>query len=564
MKFKQYTYKRPDMKIFEKQFNEFVSAFVDAEDAASQDAFMMKINQLRNEFESMEQIAYIRHTINTKDAQYQGEQEFFDEQGPIYEGLVSKYYKALTNAKHKEALRKKWGEQLFTIASLKQKTFSPAIIEDLQVENKLMSEYTKLLSSAQIFFEGEYRNLPQMRPFEMSTNRAIRKQASEAKYNFFKENEARFDEIYDQLVKVRTKMAQKLGYKNFIPLGYARMLRSDYTPEMVKKFRDQVKNDIVPFTTLLRERQRTRLNLDKLRYYDEVLSFNSGNPKPCGDADTILEAGKKMYEELSQETKIFFDYMKEHELMDLISKEGKSPGGYCTFISKFDAPFIFSNFNGTADDIDVLTHEAGHAFQMYESRTYRVPEYQFPTLDACEIHSMSMEFFAWPWMELFFKEDAEKYRFAHLNESLLFIPYGVTVDEYQHFVYANPQATPTERKQAWRQIEKKYLPHRDYEDEEYLEKGGYWHQQGHIFKDPFYYIDYTLAGICAFQFWKKSREDWEQAWKDYVTLCRAGGSQPFLNLVESAKLISPFEEGCIKAVVEEIDKWLAAVNDGEL
>lgn len=564
MKFKEYPYKRPDMKTFEKQFNKLLTAFTDAGDAASQDAYMIEINKLRNEWESMEQIAYIRHTINTKDSQYQAEQEFFDEYSPSYEGLVSRYYKALTDSKHQEALQQKWGKQLFTIASLKQKTFSPEIVEDLKAENKLMSEYTKLLSSAKIFFEGKYRNLPQMRPFEMAMDREMRKQASEAKYNFFKENESKFDAIYEKLVKVRTKMAQKLGYENFIPLGYARMLRSDYTPEMVKQFRDQVKNHIVPFATQLRERQRIRLNLDKLRYYDEILSFKNGNPKTCGDADAILEAGKKMYEELSQETKIFFDYMKEHELMDLISKEGKSPGGYCTFISKFASPFIFSNFNGTADDIDVLTHEAGHAFQMYESRKYKVVEYQFPTLDACEIHSMSMEFFAWPWMELFFKEDASKYRFAHLSESLLFIPYGVTVDEYQHFVYAHPQATPTERKQAWREIEKKYLPHRDYEGQEYLERGGYWHQQGHIFKNPFYYIDYTLAGICAFQFWKKSREDWARAWKDYVTLCRNGGSDSFLNLVESAKLSSPFEEGCIKEVIEEISQWLATVKDREM
>ena len=227
-------------------------------------------------------------------------------------------------------------------------------------------------------------------------------------------------------------------------------------------------------------------------------------------------------------------------------------------------PFIFSNFNGTSGDIDVLTHEAGHAFQVYCSKDYQIPEYHWPTYEACEIHSMSMEFFTWPWMELFFKEDTAKYRFTHLSEALLFIPYGVTVDEFQHFVYAHPEASPQDRKAAWREIEKKYLPHRDYEDNDYLERGGYWHQQGHIFGDPFYYIDYTLAQICAFQFWKRSRENRETAWADYLRLCQAGGSQSFLELVGLANLISPFEDGCIASVVKVIEDWLDGVDDSEL
>jgi M3 family oligoendopeptidase len=268
-----------------------------------------------------------------------------------------------------------------------------------------------------------------------------------------------------------------------------------------------------------------------------------------------------MYKELSPETNEFFQFMVKNELMDLVTKSGKAGGGYCTYISKYQAPFIFSNFNGTSGDVDVLTHEAGHAFQVYSSRQYTLPEYQWPTYESCEIHSMSMEFFAWPWMELFFKEDADKYRFSHLSEALLFIPYGVTVDEFQQFVYENPEATPQERKNAWRQIEKKYLPHRDYAGNEYLEQGGFWHQQGHIFGSPFYYIDYTLAQICAFQFWKRSSEENLQAWQDYLKLCQVGGSRSFLELVSLANLISPFEDDCIRAVIGVIEDWLDQIDD---
>jgi M3 family oligoendopeptidase len=301
-----------------------------------------------------------------------------------------------------------------------------------------------------------------------------------------------------------------------------------------------------------------------LKFYDENFSFKTGNATPKGDPDWIVANGSKMYKELSPETDEFFTFMLDNNLVDLVSKKGKQGGGYCTYFSQYQAPFIFSNFNGTSGDIDVLTHEVGHAFQVYESRNINVPEYAFPTYEACEIHSMSMEFFAWPWMELFFEEDADKYRFNHLADSLQFIPYGVTVDEFQHFVYSNPEATPAERKQAWREIEKKYLPHRNYEGNAYLEQGGFWHKQGHIFASPFYYIDYTLAQLCAFQFWKRSNEDFKSAWSDYLELCQAGGSKSFIKLVELAGLTSPFEDGCISSVIGEIESWLNSINDKEL
>jgi M3 family oligoendopeptidase len=564
MKFNEFQYKRPNIKELENKFKELLKSFNGTESFEGQSLAMEKINEVRNEFESMAQIVEIRHTIDTTDKFYEEEQNFFDENTPIYQGLISNYYSSLVNSKFKPQLENKWGKQLLNIAELTIKTFSPEIIEDLQLENKLSSEYTKLIASAKIIFEGEERNLSQLAPFQISTDRGMRKRANEAKYSFMVENEKKLDDIYDGLVKIRTKIAKKLGYKNFVELGYARMLRADYNSEMVKNFRKQVEEYIVPAATKLRERQRVRLGLKELKYYDERFSFKTGNAKPKGDPEFIVNCGKEMYSELSDETSEFFSFMIDNQLMDLVSKKGKAGGGYCTFISEYKAPFIFSNFNGTSGDVDVLTHEAGHAFQVYSSRNYETPEYNFPTYEACEIHSMSMEFFTYPWMNLFFKEDVNKYKFSHLSEALLFIPYGVTVDEFQHFIYENPEATPAERKLAWRKIEKKYLPHRNYEDNAYLERGGWWHQQGHIFGTPFYYIDYTLAQICAFQFFVKAMENRDAAWNDYLTLCKAGGSDSFVNLVKLAKLISPFENGCISSIIGHIENELNSIDDTKL
>jgi len=563
LKFEDYQYIRPDLEAVGEKFEKLLIDFNEASSFEEQNKIIKEINKIRSNVETMGNLVYIRHSINTEDEFYAKEQDFLDENMPLYQNVVVKYYEALVNSKFREELEKEWGKQLFNLAEMELKTFSEEIIEDLIKENKLVTQYDKLIASAKIDFEGETRNLSQMIPLMESKDRATRKKAYEAYIGFFEEEEEEIDRIYDDLVKVRTNMAQKLGYDNYIQMGYYRMSRSDYEAEDVANYRKQVEIDLVPLVVELKDRQRKRLGLDELKYYDEPLEYLTGNAKPKGDSKWILENGKKMYKELSKETHEFFTFMVERELLDLVSKKGKMSGGYCTYISDYESPFIFSNFNGTSGDVDVLTHEAGHAFQVYMSRNLKVPEYSFPTMEAAEIHSMSMEFITWPWMGLFFEEEVDKYKFSHLAGAVSFIPYGVTVDEFQHFVYENPQASPEERKSKWREIEKKYLPFRDYEDNDLLNRGGYWFRQGHIFSTPFYYIDYTLAQVCAFQFWIKTRKNREKAWEDYLRLCKAGGSKSFLELVELADLKNPFADGTIKEVIKPIKEWLNSVDDSK-
>ncbi|WP_353092983.1 M3 family oligoendopeptidase [Tissierella praeacuta] len=560
-KFKDYKYERPDLSKITDEFNRLLQEFSEAKSFDEQNKAMKEINKIRNHLDTMITLVSIRHSIDTEDEFYAKENDFIDENSPKVENLVSRFYKELVNSKFRSELENAWGKQIFTLAELKLQTFSEDIMEDLIKENKLITEYDKLIASAKLNFEGEIRNLSQMQPFTESVDRNMRRKASETISGFFKENEKEFNRIYDELVKVRDKMAKTLGFSNYVEMGYKRLGRSDYDFNMVANYRTQVYESLVPLVAELKDRQRKRLGLKDMKYYDEPLEYLTGNAIPKGGPEWILKNGKKMYKELSKETDEFFSFMVERELLDLVSRKGKMAGGYCTIIPEYESPFIFSNFNGTSGDIDVLTHEAGHAFQSYLSMGFELPEYKFPTYEACEIHSMSMEFITWPWMKSFFQDDVDKYKFSHLTGAINFIPYGVTVDEFQHYVYENPNATPEERKNRWRDIERKYLPFRDYEDNEFLESGGYWFRQGHIFSTPFYYIDYTLAQVCAFQFWNKTMEDREKAWGDYLRLCKAGGSSPFLDLVELANLQSPFKDGTIKKVVEPIKEWLDNIDD---
>ncbi|ANE45629.1 oligoendopeptidase F [Paenibacillus swuensis] len=564
MRFEEYEYKRVDFPAMEARFKALLEEFRAASSFDIQNDIMAQINTLRNELETMNQIAVVRHSVDTRDEFYKAEQEFVDETEPQYQGLVTDYYRALVESKYRTELEAKWGKQLFRIAEMSLNTYSPEIVDDLVKENKLASEYSKLMASLKVEFQGEERNLSQLIPFTESTDRETRRHASELRYSLIEGVEEQLDDLYDQLVKIRTQIARKLGFETFTELAYMRLNRSDYKADDVAAFRNQVLEYIVPVAQKLKDRQQARIGVDQLKYYDESYKAPTGNAKPKGDPEWIVDRGSRMYAEMSPETDDFFTYMRENALLDLVAKQGKQGGGYCTYFSSYKSPYIFSNFNGTSGDIDVLTHEVGHAFQVYSSRDYEVPEYAFPTYEACEIHSMSMEFLAWPWMKLFFEEDTDKYKFIHLSGALEFIPYGVAVDEFQHEVYARPEMTPAERKQTWRDIERKYLPHRTYEDNAYLERGGFWQKQPHIYRSPFYYIDYTLAQLCAFQFWKRSVETPEQAWEDYLRLCKEGGSKPFTELVRVAGLISPFEDGCVASVIDTIEQWLDSVDDSKL
>ena len=415
------------------------------------------------------------------------------------------------------------------------------------------------MAGAKIEFQGNTYNLSQMRPFTQDLKRETRHQAQLVVSEWFKVNEKEIDRIYDEMVKVRTKIAKELGYANFVQLGYDRLGRSDYNHVDVKSYRDQIFESVVPVVAELQKRKAKRIEIDNPKSYDLALSFLTGNPTPKGDRPHLVNQAKEMYEEMSPETGEFWNYMMKHDLLDLDAKEGKMGGGYCTFIPKYDSPFIFANFNGTSGDVDVLTHEAGHAFQIYSSRK-NIPAYRWPTMEAAEIHSMSMEFFAWPWIDKFFKEDTDKYKFTHLAGA----PYGVAVDEFQHGIYENPDMTPDERKEWWRKVEKKYLPYKDYDDDAFTEKGTFWYRQGHIFGMPFYYIDYTLAQVCAFQYWVKSQKDHSNALEEYKELCKLGGSKSFVALIESAKLDNPFKQGVVKDIITPLQAYLDGIDDTKL
>ena len=559
IKVKDLPYSRFDVKRLEEAINKFVEAEKNAQSVQDVLRARKEWFDVAEEYSTSGSIAYVRYTLDTRDEFYVKEQEYYDEVGPIAGDYFNTYAKVMWESKFRPELEKLIPETIYPGLECMMKSHSPEIIADEQEENALVTKYTQLTSQLTTEWRGEQKTIAYIRGFLEDKDRGVRKQAAEAIDRALASVSDELDGIYDDLVKVRTRMARKLGYDNYIPLGYHRMGRIDYNQEMVAKFRENVLKSIVPVVTEMKKGIAEALDIEDMKFYDNDVIEGDGNPRPYPDEQGILNAAKEMYNEMHPEIGAFMESMLETEAFDVTARDGKVGGGYCTSFEKHQQEFIFANFNGSAGDVDVTTHEFGHALAMSYVYENEDREAGIGSSETAETHSMSMEFFAWKYMDKFFK-DAERYRYSHLAGCLTFIPYGIIVDEFQHIVYGNPDMTPAKRNQAYLDLEKKYRPYMDYEGLPYLSKGTRWQFQGHIYERPFYYIDYCLAQVVALEFLAELTKDYNGALEKYMAHCRRGGKYAFNKLVGLAGLRSPFEDGALDEVAKVASDIIANIK----
>ncbi len=558
MKFSEMKSARPNEAEVKQRMKKLTGRLASAASYDEARAVFMEMEEDTKQVMSMAELAMIRHSIDTRDEFYDGESTFWDNFGPEIQEYQQAWTMALLQSRFRPDFEKEFGDLMFVNAEIALKAFSPEIIPEMQKENELTNEYSKLIASAQVPFEGGVYTLSQLSPFKTDGDDARRLAAWKAEGKWYKDNQEKLDSIYDELTHLRDAMGKKMGYEGYTTLGYYRMGRNCYTKDDVENFRSAVQKYLVPLADSIIREQAKRLGKDyPLSFADAALEFRSGNPRPAGDAEAILAQGRKFYDELSPETSEFFRHMLDDEMMDVLSTEGKQAGGYCTGIPAYETPFIFANFNGTQHDVEVVTHEAGHAFEYWMNRK-RIPlEYAWPSMEACEVHSMSMEFFAEPWAEGFFGKDARKFLYSHLAGAITFIPYGTMVDHFQHIVYEKPDMTPAERHAEWKRLLGVYMPWMKLDgDIPFYSEGEGWQRQQHIYASPFYYIDYCLAQTVALEFWAMIQKDMKDAWEHYMAYTIQGGSHTFTDLLKNAQLVTPFDEACLMGVCETASKWL--------
>ncbi len=563
MKVSEMPYKRITVEEFKEQAEKIIEKIKAAKSAEDLKAARDEYNAISVEVETACALANCRFTLNTRDEFYNAEMDYYDNAMPLFSEIENEYKKAMLDSPYRAEAEKFINSRVFKGFEVSLKTFSPEVIEDLQAENALVTRYSKFMGELSFEFEGEKMPLSVLRGKLEDDSREIRRKAAEAIGKTMEENSETFDEIFDGLVKIRTQIARKLGYKNFVELGYYRMGRVDYDEKMVAAFRKSVETDIVPAVAQLKERIRNRLGLDKIMYYDDAISVTGEMPRPVIDTPEIFANALKMYNEMQCEIGDFMQRMLDADAFDVEARDGKFGGGYCTTFAKYKQPFILANFNGTSGDIDVITHEFGHALAADFMFKFGQPDYPIG-METHECHSMSMEFLCHKWMDDFFGESAEKYKYKHTVDAISFIPYGVIVDEFQHVVYENPELTPDERKAEYLKLEAKYRPYLSFEGIPYLELGTRWQYQMHIYESPFYYIDYCLAQCVALGFLCLSREDFDDALEKYVAFLKSTGGISLTQLIENAGLTSPFAHGALadtaagaSKVIKELDSKLS-------
>ncbi len=562
VKFEDMPYERIDLDKVKEELKELTEELKKASSYEEAKKAFLAFDKAQRHIETLATLSSIRYNINTKDEFYSQEDKFWNTAMPELESSRQEFTQALLESEFRKEFEDEFGTIMFLNAEIALKSFSKELIPDLVKENELTQEYENLLANAKVTFEGKEYTLPQMTLFKGDADDDRRLQAWIADGKWYKDNQKDLDRIYDELVHLRDGMGKKLGYEGYTTLGYYRMGRNCYDKHDVEKFRLAVQKYVVPVAEKIYKEQAKRLGKSyPMSFADNELSFRSGNPKPAGTKDDILNAGQKFYDELSPETSKFFRTMREGNLLDVESKPGKRGGGYCTAIPDYHVPFIFANFNGTQGDVEVVSHEAGHAFEAWLNMD-RVPvSTVWPSMEACEVHSMSMEFFAEGNAEDFFGKDAHKFRYSHLAGAIKFIPYGTLVDHFQHSVYENPNMTPAERHAEWKRLMGIYMPWEKLDGQiPFYSEGEHWQLKHHIYSSPFYYIDYCLAQTVSLEFWAMIQENKENAWNHYMTYTMQGGSRTFTELLKNADLMSPFDENTLKEVCAKVDAFLSSYD----
>ena len=491
-------------------------------------------------------IAMIRAYLDSSDEYYNGEmQEGMQKEATLN---YNDFYKAILNSPFKEDINKEFGKQylLKLSDSINLKSKGTDLIEK---EQELIFKYQKLKATLRIDFKGQSLSEGEIRKYMTNEDRSIRKEATDSLNKAYMENKKGFGDILNELVKVRNEIAKANGFDSFADYMNLEKGRRDYGQRELLDFVSNIKEELKDILLQTSKDQAKRLGLKRLAYYDKGISFIDGNAKPIGDGKVLLEKAKEMYKDLGSDISELYNEMVDKNYIDVDQSPNKISGmGFCTELYTLNFPYIFGNCNGTIHDVDVLTHEIGHAYQMYLSLK-KQPLYTYTSMpnDVAEIPSKAMEHFTQDYAELFFGEDTKKFKFQFLVKALDELISYSAIHEFESWLYENEEATLEEKADKYFEGVKTIDPGVDYSEVDEIEAGqGLLFRSMGVYMFPFYLISYAISAISAMELAKRMSEDKNATWEDYKSLCSSGGSLPYYELLKTANLSSPFEKETIK------------------
>jgi oligoendopeptidase F len=431
----------------------------------------------------------------------------------------------------------------------------------------LQAQYGKLTGGMTVNWRGTEVPIPRLSPFFQDPDRETREEAWRLQFAPYIDHKQEIDDLFDAQIRLRQRIARNAGFDNYRDYTFESKYRYDYTPDDCFSFHEAVEQTFVPAIRKRHERRKQLMRLDVLRPWD-LPPDPLGRPalKPYSDIEDLNSRAEAIFRKVDPVFGDYFRTMRDEELLDLESRKGKRPGGYCTGFPYRKRPFIFMNASGTAGDVRTLLHEAGHAFHGFESSA------NLPLLmqqrygsEMAEVASMSMELLSAPYLHkkdggLFDDRDFERGAIEHLEGVLDIFAWVATVDAFQHWVYTAPEALDHAARDAkWIEIWGRFQPGIDWTDLE-AQRLARWHKQLHIFLYPFYYIEYAIAQLGALQVWRNALQDQAKATADYRAALALGGSRPLPELFGRAGARLIFDADGMAELVELVESRIAELE----
>ena len=428
-------------------------------------------------------------------------------------------------------------------------------------EARLSQQYQKLSGSLTVQFRGEEKTLAQMARYLEEVDRALRQEAWELVARRRLQEADPFEQMFDQLVKLREQIAKNAGCADYREYAFRARCRFDYTPADCLKFHEAIEREVMPALRELQAERRRQLKLDKLRPWDLAVDpLNRPPLRPFEQVDKLVSAAQEIFGQLDQDLARGFQRMNDLRLLDLANRKHKAPGGYQATLAEARLPFIFMNAVGVQRDVETMLHEAGHAFHALATRDENLYPYRHAPIEFCEVASMSMELLGNQFLEAFYSPaDARRARRLHLEGIVEVFPWIAIVDAFQHWIYSHSGHTRAERTAAWLALLDRFGGEVDWKGWE-NGRANLWHRQLHIFLHPFYYVEYGIAQLGALQVWARSKENPVQALADYKRALRLGGSRPLPELFSAAGCRFDFSAKTVKPLVALVRQELETLN----
>lgn len=432
---------------------------------------------------------------------------------------------------------------------------------------ELTTAYQKITGGLQVDWDGEKKTIPQLQPFLKERDRSVRERAFRLGAQAYLERRDELAALFDRMYALRQEVAQNAGFPDYQAFVFRAKHRFDYTPEDCASFHRAVEAVVVPAVERLMEHRREALRVESVRPWDTQVELEMTRPvRPFEDVAGFVEPAKRVFAALDPDLGAQFRRMAEEGLLDLDSRPGKAPGGYCTKLSWRGAPFIFMNAVGVPDDVNTLVHEAGHAFHDFAAHRQPFVWQRSVTHEAAELASMSMELLAAPHLErptgYYTPEEARSAAVERLEDVLLSLAHIASVDAFQAWIYTSGRGgDAAARDAAWLEIRSRFERGIDWSGLE-RERVARWYRQLHIFEYPFYYIEYGIAQLGALQLWRSSLDDPREALARYKAALALGGTRSLPEIYRAAGARLIFDEAGMAELVALVEQRLAALRSG--